>query len=870
MNPCRFTRCTILALAFSSTTLAQVCSPHWLLGSDFPGIRSPTKPGNVGSLLDWDPDDGGPLASVRVIGGSFSRAFGKPARNLVAWNSTANEWVELGSGVNGEVTCTAAGPGGTLIVGGLFSTVGSNTAANGIAVWNGSIWRALRGGVGGPVYCIATLANGDIVAGGDFTLVDDPSIRYLARWDGAAWSAFGSGIDKSVTALLNLPNGDMIAGGFFQRIGGVSASRIARYDGSGWNALGAGVNAGVRCLIRSHGSTLVAGGLFTSAGGITSHKVARWNGAQWSAIGLTGSLNAYGVSALCELPGGDLIAALDGLDSTTSPYHLICRRTGSTWAPLPTQLDNSTRVLQTTGADRFLCCGNFAMAGVTPAHNLAEYREGVWASFDIDAALDGTVHAMARLPDGRLMVGGEFTAIGSTGCKSIAIWDGARWSATDFQNSRSVFSLTTAPDGTVYAGANDVARWDGSTWTWLPDLGRKIYSIAILRNGDLLAASSITASNAPPPRDSILRWNGTSWVAFGGPIGYVYALLLASTGDLYAAGSFSQAGIANTINIARWNGVAWHSLGAGLNRRVMTLIQLPNGDIVAGGQFSASGSTSLSKVARWDGSEWHPLGSGLTGGIVHTLALLPNGDLLASGGITAPGSPMSSGIARWDGESWHPFGSGLGLNADGIAYAIVPSDHGEIFVGGDFGFAGGLPSYGFARWSETGIPWVAKSPETAVAEVGETVRLSAVPASAYEGVSVRWLRDGAPVVDGPGGASVGGGVVSGATTILESPTDGGVATLTIAGARPSDSGEYAAVVLNECGETVSTAATVRIFCRADFDRDGFVCAFDYDAFVACFEGATCPPGRNADFDRDGFVDGFDYDAFVAAFQDGCS
>ena len=58
-------------------------------------------------------------------------------------------------------------------------------------------------------------------------------------------------------------------------------------------------------------------------------------------------------------------------------------------------------------------------------------------------------------------------------------------------------------------------------------------------------------------------------------------------------------------------------------------------------------------------------------------------------------------------------------------------------------------------------------------------------------------------------------------------------------------------------------------CDADFDGDGFVDFFDFDAFVQCFEGDTCPPGRTADFDGDGFVDFFDLNAFVDAYETGC-
>lgn len=56
---------------------------------------------------------------------------------------------------------------------------------------------------------------------------------------------------------------------------------------------------------------------------------------------------------------------------------------------------------------------------------------------------------------------------------------------------------------------------------------------------------------------------------------------------------------------------------------------------------------------------------------------------------------------------------------------------------------------------------------------------------------------------------------------------------------------------------------------ADFNGDGFVDFFDFDDFVACFEGTACPSGRDADFNGDGFSDFFDFDDFVAAFEFGC-
>ncbi len=59
--------------------------------------------------------------------------------------------------------------------------------------------------------------------------------------------------------------------------------------------------------------------------------------------------------------------------------------------------------------------------------------------------------------------------------------------------------------------------------------------------------------------------------------------------------------------------------------------------------------------------------------------------------------------------------------------------------------------------------------------------------------------------------------------------------------------------------------TGRVWCRADFDRSGFVDIEDYDAFVMAFEAGT----DDADFDGSGFVDVEDFFAFVFQFQGGC-
>jgi hypothetical protein len=144
----------------------------------------------------------------------------------------------------------------------------------------------------------------------------------------------------------------------------------------------------------------------------------------------------------------------------------------------------------------------------------------------------------------------------------------------------------------------------------------------------------------------------------------------------------------------------------------------------------------------------------------------------------------------------------------------------------------------------TGSLAIRRHPASATVRLGQPVTLTA-QASGPGVVAFRWTRNGTPI---PGGE------------------DG---TLEFASAALEDAGAYAAEAWTPCASRQTNAATLTVLCRADFNRDGFTDFFDYDAFVACYEGAGCPAGESADMNADGFVDFFDYDAFVVAFESGC-
>ena len=153
-------------------------------------------------------------------------------------------------------------------------------------------------------------------------------------------------------------------------------------------------------------------------------------------------------------------------------------------------------------------------------------------------------------------------------------------------------------------------------------------------------------------------------------------------------------------HVASWNGAEerWHPLGLGTDDKVFAATTRGT-DLFIGGWFknlSNPDDTHLKEkyIARWDGKLWSELGGGVNG-LVYAIATTDT-DLYAGGAFTKAGGLPANHMARWDGEKWHPLGQGL----NGSVYAIA-IDGKNVYAGGYFFRAGGLPASHVAKWDGT-------------------------------------------------------------------------------------------------------------------------------------------------------------------------
>jgi hypothetical protein len=362
----------------------------------------------------WSPLGGGVDSSIAclglyagavlVAGGDFTGAGGRSARGIAAWDGLA--WTPLASGVDDDVSAVVALPNGGFVIGGDFSGV-AGSAATRVASFDGAAWSGMGAGFNARVHALARLPNGEVVAGGEFTASGATPLPNIARWNGTAWLPLGAGIGGWVRALAVMPNGDLIASG-----GDFSAPSIARWSGTSWSSLGTPGFLTYALLPRANGD-LIAGGLGAGA-------VARWNGTAWSTLGAgLGSGPVFGlphVTALAELPNGDLIAGGSFFNQGSTSFGGVARWNGAVWSPLGGGVSISP--YERIGA---LCVlpdgdvvvgGKFATASGMAIPNLARWNGSAWTAFG--GGTDNSVACLARTSRDDLMVGGSFTNVGGT------------------------------------------------------------------------------------------------------------------------------------------------------------------------------------------------------------------------------------------------------------------------------------------------------------------------------------------------------------------------------------------------------------------------------------------------------------------------
>jgi hypothetical protein len=715
---------TALVLAGSATALAQCALQPTATGRGLPSLD-----GYADRLCAWDPDGAGPLGVRLVAAGSFRLAGDLVAQDLAAFDPATDQWSPLGA-LDGPVRAFAVLPNNLLVAGGAFPSpapAGSLLQVWTGSAWSGAIpqpnglnvtamavapngelvvacggftatvqrfgptgWQLL--GTAAPrwpgffaaVHTLAFDANGDLLVGGEFGAIDGIAAASIARWNGSTWAGSGPGVDGIVRDLLVTSTGELFAGGLFAVGAPLQNANVAQWNGSSWQSLGAGtlstlpLFAGVWSLAEVPGG-IAAGGQFEQAGSVPAYKVAHWNGSVWAAMG--GGIERYGpngdpsvVHDLQRTTNGELFAAGNFGSISGRDGQGLARWNGAAWRPLrPVGIGAPTTVVHRTANGDVYLGGPFRDIDGVPCNGIARRVGNGWQPLGSGIGSFGTfgfgpaVAAIASLPNGDLVVGGQFPSAGGVVVQGLARWDGVAWGGI------------------------------GSGLSW-PFGGAVVEALHVDGTGDLLVAGVFDSAGGVAV-ESLARWDGSQWSAIGSGLAtapgqsvFVEAVTTSPLGDVYASGVFAFGGPSPLGKIVVWSGGNWQLLGT-TDGRVEELLVLPNGDLLAAGAFQSIAGVATGCVARWSNGVWSSVGSlGVPPdfGAVESLSELPGGDLLAGGFFGRNGTLYA--FARWDGVAWTLFD-----DAGHVALDLAIDPNGEVLVAGNMRSSGGVASANFLR-----------------------------------------------------------------------------------------------------------------------------------------------------------------------------
>lgn len=144
-----------------------------------------------------------------------------------------------------------------------------------------------------------------------------------------------------------------------------------------------------------------------------------------------------------------------------------------------------------------------------------------------------------------------------------------------------------------------------------------------------------------------------------------------------------------------------NTAGSGTNGNVHCLYtDSMNNCMYLGGGFQTSGMDSMSHCGYWNDSTYHPMNMMGHNGCNDSVwcFVMFNGDLYVGGNFTMAGGVPCNHIARWDGNSWYAVGNGF--NEAVHALAVYNN---ELYAGGEFTSSGVTPINYIANWN--GSQW---------------------------------------------------------------------------------------------------------------------------------------------------------------------
>lgn len=642
-----------------------------------------------------------------IIGGDFSLVNGQGRSNIARLKPDGMLDATWKPSVNDVVLAVAVDAAtGAAYASGFFTSIdGQNRRyiaklSGGGAGTVDSNWNP---SANGRVTGLALDGSGNVYASGSFSVIGGQNRVCVAKLSGGGTGSADANWNPScngeVKGLAGYSSGVYVFGSF-TAIGGRSRAGIAKLPGAdtgvadnNWNPSPVGE---VLALTVDGSGNVYAGGAYTSIGGQSRSNLARLSGGGTGAADATWNPPLPDRVSTLALDGAGYVYASGGLGFVGSSSRQFIVRLSESG---PGNVDANWNAYVANGEETPLV-GNF-YTFVANAANVyvggrfaiasGERRSGFAVLSgtgsggalpivaDVEAA-DGSVHALARQPNGGVIVGGRFLHANGRPRGNL---------------------LRLRPDGSLDPD-------------WNPSADNEVDAIAVDASGNVYAGGWFThMGGMSRARIAKLAGGGTGatdvdWDPSADD--RVTSLVVNEAGDVYAGGWFLRIGGQARARIAKLSssgsGVADAIWDASASWPVNALALDGDGNVFAGGWFHGIGGQSREGLAKLSGigigaadAGWNPSPDGTPVNEV----LLDGGNVYVAGNFTSIGGQSRGGLAKLAGSgagaadvNWNP-------SPDDAVYALASDRIGNIYAGGWFGSIGGQNRSGIAKLSANGV-----------------------------------------------------------------------------------------------------------------------------------------------------------------------
>ena len=585
-------------------------------------------------------------------------------------------------------------------------------------------------GVNKKINAIVIQPNGKIIIAGEFTSYNGVTRNRIARLnpDGSLDMTFntsGSGLNGTVYSLAIDGNQGIIVGGNFTTCYGISQNGITYLDGTtgsvntSFNSgSGAGGNVNIHSImIQPNGKVLLGGG-FTSYNGVAKNGIVRLN--------QNGTIDGS-FDFVSQVTGSMVISEI----AMQSDGQIICvvnNAFGGKWISRLSQngIEDSTFV---SGADVWFNL-NFVTVqaddriltgGYNPMFNGSTFSKsqngitrlnlnGSWDNtFNGGTGFNKRVFSTAVQPDGKILVGGDFTRYNGkrVGYLARLNQDGGLDSTFVQEDlNGNVRAIAIQPDGKIVIGGEFQVTYSGvihkvlrlnpdgsrdNTFNAINVGGYEVYTIEVDLTGKILVGShsdGIDRLNPDGSLDNSFIPASTNFSWFS-----VYCTYPLSDGKYLVGGSFGPTTPYNPLdqdNIRRLlpTGAFDYSFnqGSGANGGVKSMAVQSDGKIIIGGFFTSYNGNPRNYVARINsnGTIDNSFDSGSGADYwVNSVLLLPNGKIVIGGEFSSFNGVPCKGLIRLnaDGSVDSSFNAGSGTDYNVYSLSLINS---EVIAGGDF------------------------------------------------------------------------------------------------------------------------------------------------------------------------------------------